>query len=370
MTDYASIHQPVLLGQCVSLVAPALQDPGSIAVDCTLGLAGHTIAFLKAAPQARVLGIDRDAEALAMATERIAGEGLSDRFIPVHAAFDAFGRVLDDQGIDRVNAVFMDLGLSSLQIDEADRGFSYAHDAPLDMRMDVSQPLTAQRVLAEYPERELVRIFRAYGEERFSRQIAREIVRRRAQEPPTTSAQLNRLADEVVPQAHRPAGNPAKRVFQALRIEVNGELDKLAGTLPQIACRLAPNGRLVVESYHSLEDKTVKSFMNEGLRVDAPADMPVIPDDAQPFFAPLTRGAVQAGPDEIAANPRSASVRLRGVELVRPLPARWRQRFRHDAQVARDHESARDAGENRGRHGGRGRHDDMTARNTTSRRRG
>ena len=291
MTDYASIHQPVLLEQCVSLVAPALQDPGSIAVDCTLGLAGHTIAFLKAAPQARVLGIDRDAEALAMATERIAGEGLSDRFIPVHAAFDAFGQVLDDQGIDRVNAVFMDLGLSSLQIDETDRGFSYAHDAPLDMRMDVSQPLTAQRVLAEYPERELVRIFRAYGEERFSRQIAREIVRRRAQEPLTTSAQLNRLVDEVVPQAHRPAGNPAKRVFQALRIEVNGELDKLAGTLPQIACRLAPNGRLVVESYHSLEDKTVKSFMNEGLRVDAPADMPVIPDDAQPFFAPLTRGA-------------------------------------------------------------------------------
>ena len=142
MTDYASIHQPVLLEQCVSLVAPALQDPGSIAVDCTLGLAGHTIAFLKAAPQARVLGIDRDAEALAMATERIAGEGLSDRFIPVHAAFDAFGQVLDDQGIDRVNAVFMDLGLSSLQIDETDRGFSYAHDAPLDMRMDVSQPLT------------------------------------------------------------------------------------------------------------------------------------------------------------------------------------------------------------------------------------
>lgn len=130
MTDYASIHQPVLLEQCVSLVAPALQDPGSIAVDCTLGLAGHTIAFLKAAPQARVLGIDRDAEALAMATERIAGEGLSDRFIPVHAAFDAFGQVLDDQGIDRVNAVFMDLGLSSLQIDETDRGFSYAHAPP------------------------------------------------------------------------------------------------------------------------------------------------------------------------------------------------------------------------------------------------
>ena len=327
MTDYASIHQPVLLEQCVSLVAPALQDPGSIAVDCTLGLAGHTIAFLKAAPQARVLGIDRDAEALAMATERIAGEGLSDRFIPVHAAFDAFGQVLDDQGIDRVNAVFMDLGLSSLQIDETDRGFSYAHDAPLDMRMDVTQPLTARQVLSEYSFADLVRIFRTYGEERFSKQIAREIVRRRETEPLTTSGQLNRLVDEVVPQAHRPAGNPAKRVFQALRIEVNGELDKLAGTLPQIANHLAVGGRLVVESYHSLEDKTVKTFMAQGLKADVPADMPVIPPDMQPFFKELTRGAIKADETEIAMNPRSASVRLRAVELIRPIPDRWRKRF-------------------------------------------
>ena len=336
MTDYASIHQPVLLEQCVSLVAPALQDPGSIAVDCTLGLAGHTIAFLKAAPQARVLGIDRDAEALAMATERIAGEGLSDRFIPVHAAFDAFGQVLDDQGIDRVNAVFMDLGLSSLQIDETERGFSYSHDAPLDMRMDVTQPLTAEQVLAEYSFADLVRIFRAYGEERFSKQIAREIVRRRETEPLTTSGQLNRLVDEVVPQAHRPAGNPAKRVFQALRIEVNGELDKLASTLPQAANRLHVGGRLVVESYHSLEDKTVKSFMAQGLRVDVPAGLPVIPPDAQPFFTDLTRGAIKADEHEIAANPRSASVRLRAVEVSREIPSRWRKRFTQTAQGLND----------------------------------
>lgn len=191
-------------------------------MDCTLGLAGHSIAFLKAAPQARLIGIDRDSEALGLATERMEREGLADRFIPVHAAFDQLDQVLADQDIERVDAVFMDLGLSSLQIDETDRGFSYSHDAPLDMRMDVSQPLTAERILATYDAAELVRIFKEYGEERFSRQIARAIVARRDKEPFTTTAQLNRLVDEVVPQAHRPAGNPAKRVFQALRIEVNG----------------------------------------------------------------------------------------------------------------------------------------------------
>ena len=321
MTDVTTIHQPVLLRDCVDLVAPALAKPGSIAVDCTLGLAGHSTAFLKASPNARLIGIDRDTEALALAT-------------PVHAAFDDFSQVLSDQGVDKVNAVFMDLGLSSLQIDETERGFSYSHDAPLDMRMDVTQPLTAEQVLAEYSFADLVRIFRTYGEERFSKQIAREIVRRRETEPLTTSGQLNRLVDEVVPQAHRPAGNPAKRVFQALRIEVNGELDKLAGTLPQIANHLAVGGRLVVESYHSLEDKTVKAFMNQGLKVDAPADMPVVPPDMMPFFKELTRGAIKADAEEIANNPRSASVRLRAVELTRPIPARWRKRFDQGADYA------------------------------------
>ena len=318
MTDVTTIHQPVLLRDCVDLVAPALAKPGSIAVDCTLGLAGHSTAFLKASPNARLIGIDRDTEALALATKRMEMDGLADRFTPVHAAFDDFSQVLSDQGVDKVNAVFMDLGLSSLQIDETERGFSYSHDAPLDMRMDVTQPLTAEQVLAEYSFADLVRIF----------------VRWRETEPLTTSGQLNRLVDEVVPQAHRPAGNPAKRVFQALRIEVNGELDKLAGTLPQIANHLAVGGRLVVESYHSLEDKTVKAFMNQGLKVDAPADMPVVPPDMMPFFKELTRGAIKADAEEIANNPRSASVRLRAVELTRPIPARWRKRFDQCADYA------------------------------------
>lgn len=327
MVDYNAIHSPVLLRECVDLVTPALNTPDSIIVDCTLGLAGHSLAFLEAAPQARLIGIDRDAEALALAQQRIAEAGFGSRFTPVHAAFDEFEQVLSDQGIHSVQAVFMDLGLSSLQIDEADRGFSYAHDAPLDMRMDVNQDTTAASILAQYSLNELTHIFKVYGEERFSRPIAKAIVRERELTPFLTSSQLNELVDRVVPQSHRPAGNPAKRVFQALRIEVNGELEKLSRTLPQIGNHLAIGGRLVVESYHSLEDKTVKAFMAQGLRIDAPAGLPVIPDDAQPFFKAVTRGAVQANEEQIAHNPRSASVRLRGVELTRPVPKRWRAEF-------------------------------------------
>ena len=350
MIDVTNIHQPVLLDDCVNLVAPALQHEGAVAVDCTLGLAGHSTAFLKAAPQARLIGIDRDSEALALATERMVQEGLSDRFTPVHAAFDQLDQVLADQGVERVDAVFMDLGLSSLQIDETDRGFSYSHDAPLDMRMDVSQNLTAERILADYDMASLIRVFREYGEERFARQIAREIVLRRTQTPVTTTGQLNALVEDVVPKAHRPAGNPAKRVFQALRIEVNGELDKLSSTLPQAANRLQVGGRLVVESYHSLEDKTVKSFMAQGLKIDAPANLPIVPDDAQPFFRELTRGAIKADDEERQRNPRSASVRLRAVELSRRIPERWRERFAQTAANPKESNTTR----NNGKHGRRG----------------
>lgn len=338
MVDITEIHRPVLLEDCVRLVTDGLAETKSpVIVDCTLGLAGHATAFLKAAPHARLVGIDRDGEALGLATERMEREGLSDRFTPVHAAFDHCAEALDDLGLTEVNAVFMDLGLSSLQIDETDRGFSYSHDAPLDMRMDPSQPLTARRVLAEYDEAALARIFKDYGEERFARPIARAIVRRRQEEGELTgSGALVELVDRVIPQGHRAAGNPAKRVFQALRIEVNGELDKLARTLPQAACRLAVGGRLVVESYHSLEDRTVKGFMAQGLKADVPAGLPVVPEDAKPFFEELTRGAIKADRREIEDNPRSASVRLRAVRLARPLPDRWRVRFERDAAAIPD----------------------------------
>ncbi|WEV63594.1 16S rRNA (cytosine(1402)-N(4))-methyltransferase RsmH [Bifidobacterium sp. ESL0732] len=332
MTDLNNIHTPVLLDECVRLVAPALEHPDAVVVDCTLGLAGHATAFLKAAPQARLVGIDRDEEALSMATERMEEAGLGARFTPIHAAFDEFDDVLENLGLKHVDAAFMDLGLSSLQIDETDRGFSYSHDAPLDMRMDTSQSLDAAQILAQYSESQLVRIFREYGQERFSKPIARAIVRQREKEPLKTSSQLDALVDRVVPKSHRAKGNPAKRVFQALRIEVNGELDKLKRTLPQIANRLELGGRLVVESYHSLEDRTVKTFMAQGLVVDAPADLPIVPADAQPFFKELTRGAIKADEAEIEHNPRSAPVRLRGVELTREIPERWRNRFAEDAK--------------------------------------
>ncbi|WEV58537.1 16S rRNA (cytosine(1402)-N(4))-methyltransferase RsmH [Bifidobacterium sp. ESL0728] len=339
MSDFNNIHTPVLLHECVRLVTPALEHQDAVVVDCTLGLAGHATAFLKAAPQARLIGIDRDEEALSMATQRMEEEGLESRFTPVHAAFDEFGDVLENLGLKRVDAAFMDLGLSSLQIDETDRGFSYSHDAPLDMRMDTTQSLDAAQILAEYSEDELTHIFREYGQERFSKPIARAIVRQREKEPLKTSRQLDELVDRVVPKAHRAKGNPAKRVFQALRIEVNGELDKLKRTLPQIANRLAVGGRLVVESYHSLEDRTVKTFMAQGLSVDAPADLPVVPADAQPFFKELTRGAIKADEAEIEHNPRSAPVRLRGVELTREIPERWRNRFAQDARENPGHGS-------------------------------
>lgn len=342
MVDYGQIHRPVLLEECVELVSGALRRTPAIAVDCTLGLAGHTLAFLQSSPHARVIGIDRDAEALAMATARLEEAGVADRFTPVHAAFDALSDVLEHEGIDEVQAVFMDLGLSSLQIDERDRGFSYSHDAPLDMRMDTSQNVTAQEILATYDEAQLTHIFKTYGEERFAKQIARRIVQTRTTHPLTSSRELNELVNDVIPMKHRGSGNPAKRVFQALRIEVNGELDKLAQTLPQAANHLAVNGRLIVESYHSLEDRIVKNFMAQGLRTDAPVDMPVVPPDMQPFFKALTKGAVKADEQERERNPRAASVRLRAVELVRPLPQRWRRHFTQDAQEnAYAHQSRR-----------------------------
>ncbi|BDR53278.1 ribosomal RNA small subunit methyltransferase H [Bombiscardovia nodaiensis] len=327
LSSLSQIHQPVLLDECVQLVSTALTPENPWVVDCTLGLAGHATAFLKAVPAARLLGIDRDQEALGLAQERMQAEGLSDRFLPVHAAFDQLDEILNAHQLNQVSAVFMDLGLSSLQIDERARGFSYSQDAPLDMRMDSSQELTAAQVLATYSLDDLTRIFKDYGEERFARPIARRVVQTRERAPLRTSSQLDRLVDAVVPKAHRAPGNPAKRVFQALRIEVNGELDKLVSTLPQAASHLRLGGRLVVESYHSLEDRTVKRFMASGLKFDLPQGLPVVPEQAQPFFEDLTHGALKASGQQVVSNPRSASVRLRAVQLTRPIPAERQQEW-------------------------------------------
>ena len=316
MNDYATIHQPVLLERCVELVAPALDHDGAVAVDCTLGLAGHTIAFLKASPRARLIGIDRDAQALAMATERVRAEGLADRFTPVHAAFDAFSQVLDDVGVRRVDAVFMDLGLSSLQIDETERGFSYSHDAPLDMRMDVSQPLTAERVLAEYDEPALTRIFRTYGEERYAPAIARAIVRARETAPVKTTLELVEIIKSAMPPAAlREKQHPAKRSFQAIRIAVNGELDALPPMLRAAVDGLNPGGRLAVITFHSLEDRIVKRTLAELARgCVCPPEFPVCVCGKKPQVRLVTRKPVTAGGAELEENPRARSAKLRVAE--------------------------------------------------------
>ena len=318
--DAASRHAPVMLRRCVELLAPALSEPGSVLVDCTLGMGGHTQAVLEAVPHARVIGLDRDAEAIALASERLAGYG--ERFVAVRAVYDELPDVLVDRGLDAVAAVLMDLGVSSLQLDEVERGFSYAHDAPLDMRMDQSTGRTAAEVLATYSEGELSRVLREWGEERFAGRIARRIVQRRESEPLERTAQLVDVVRSAVPAAARQAGgHPAKRTFQALRIEVNAELDVLARAVPAAVEALAVGGRIVVESYHSLEDRIVKRELARGATSSAPPGLPVEPQTHRPYLKLLTRGAERADELEIAANPRSQSVRLRAAERLRLTPA-------------------------------------------------
>jgi 16S rRNA (cytosine1402-N4)-methyltransferase len=309
-------HVPVLLERVVALLAPALERDGAVAVDATLGLGGHTEALLAAYPHLRVIGIDRDPAALAAATRRLATFG--DRLTAAHATYDRILDVIAEEGLDRVDGVLMDLGVSSMQLDERDRGFSYAADAPLDMRMDPTTGPTAADILATYDERELTRILRAYGEEKFAPRIAKAVVRRRQTAPVTRSSELVDIVRASIPQAaRREGGNPAKRTFQALRVEVNGELATLERALPAAIEALRVGGRLVVMAYQSLEDRIVKQEFARHTSVSVPHDLPFVPDSAQPALRLVTKGAEQADDAERARNPRSAPVRLRAVERVR-----------------------------------------------------
>lgn len=309
-------HVPVMVDRVVALLAPALQDPGAVLLDATLGLGGHSAAVLASCPQARLVGLDRDPEALRQATARLAE--YAERVTVVHSVYDALRAVLADLGAPRVSGVLFDLGVSSLQLDEPRRGFAYATDAPLDMRMDPSSGLTAADVLNTYSAPDLARLLARYGEERFARRIADAVVRARAREPFTRSARLVELVRAAVPAAtRRTGGNPAKRTFQALRIEVNDELGALERALPAAVQALSVGGRIVVLSYHSLEDRLAKRVLAAGAATRAPAGMPIVPPEAEPQLRLLTRGAEQAGPDEVAANPRAASVRLRAAERIR-----------------------------------------------------
>ena len=310
-------HVPVALERVLELLAPAVEAAGdrAVVVDTTLGLGGHSRAFLETFERARVIGIDRDPNALRISRERLADFG--DRFLAVEAVYDDIARVVADAGAPTVSAVLFDLGVSSMQLDQAERGFAYAQDAPLDMRMDASGPLTAADVLNEYDARDLARVLRVYGEEKFAKRIADNVVRARETEPFTTSARLVDLVRESIPQAaRRTGGNPAKRTFQALRIEVNDELRVYERALPAALDVLEVGGRVVVLSYHSLEDRITKRGFSAVTTSTAPRDLPIVPEDQRPRFTLLTRGAEVASPAEIEANPRAASVRVRAVERV------------------------------------------------------
>ena len=308
-------HVPVLLPRVAELLEPALRDRPAVLVDATLGLGGHAAALLAAHPRLTLVGLDRDPQALALAGRRLVA--FADRIHLVHAVYDRIADVLGELGHPRVDGVLFDLGVSSLQLDATERGFSYARDADLDMRMDPSRGPTAADVLNTYPVPELARVLREYGEERFASRIASAIARRRARSPLRRSAELVELLYEAVPAAsRRTGGHPAKRTFQALRIEVNGELEALAAAVPAALDALAVGGRVVVLAYHSLEDRIVKRELVERARSRTPEGLPVELPGHGPELRLLTRGAETAGDDEIADNPRAASVRLRAAERI------------------------------------------------------
>ncbi len=309
-------HVPVLRDRVIALLAPALESPGAVLVDATLGLGGHAEQALTDFPDLRLVGLDRDPEALRLSGERLAGFG--ERVTLVHAVYDELPDVLADLGYREIQGILFDLGVSSMQLDEAERGFAYSQDAPLDMRMDPTTGITAADVVNTYSAADLARVLRQYGEEKFAGRIAARIVVERNVAPITTSARLVDLVRAAIPAAaRRTGGNPAKRTFQALRIEVNGELDALRRAIPAAIDALAVGGRIVVMSYQSLEDRIVKRALAVGAHPDVPAGLPVVPESLQPWLRLLTRGAELADDDEIAANPRAASVRVRAAERTR-----------------------------------------------------
>lgn len=308
-------HVPVLLERSLDLLAPALERPDAVMVDATLGLGGHTEAALDRFSGLTVVGLDRDTDALAASGERLTRFG--SRFRPVHTVYDGIREALDDLDLPAADAVLFDLGVSSMQLDEAERGFAYSQDAPLDMRMDRTTGPTAADVLAEYPEEELRRIFYAYGEEKLAPRYARRIVEARLSAPIARSAELNQIIFDATPRSAQRTGHPAKRVYQALRIEVNAELAALEVALPAALESLTIGGRIVVLAYQSLEDRIVKRELAARSRSTAPAGLPMELPEHRPEFRLLVRGAELADEAERARNPRAIPVRLRAAERLR-----------------------------------------------------
>jgi 16S rRNA (cytosine1402-N4)-methyltransferase len=316
MGTAAAAHLPVMRDRVLELLAPALAPPGAVLVDATLGRAGHAFALLAAHPGLRLIGIDTDATAIEESRQALTGFG--DRVTLVQAVYDELPQILAGAGHAAAQGILFDLGVSSPQLDDASRGFAYSQDAPLDMRMNQAGRLTAAEVLNTYPADRLARVLREYGEERFARRIADAVVRERTRAPLTSTSRLAEIVRDSIPApARRTGGNPAKRTFQALRIEVNGEIEVLHRALPAALDAIAVGGRIVALAYHSLEDRAVKRALAARTADTTPPGLPVSLEAARPRFRLLTRGAERPATAELAANPRAASARLRAAERIR-----------------------------------------------------
>ncbi|MEN9325274.1 MAG: hypothetical protein RL414_1028 [Actinomycetota bacterium] len=313
-------HIPVALNRCIDLLSPgiekAIADRGSaVVVDATLGLGGHTRALLEKFEELRIIGFDRDTAAIEIARESVAP--FTDRLTIIHAVFDQIETSLNNLGIDAIDGALFDLGVSSMQLDEADRGFAYSQEAPLDMRMDQSQGQTAHDILQNYEKNSLVRILRAYGDEKFAPRIVDNIIAARDKGVLNSTKALAELVKESIPAAaRRTGGNPAKRTFQALRIEVNQELAAVERAIPAAMKMLRVNARIVVMSYQSLEDKIVKSYFTQACTSTTPRGLPVELPNSQAKFMFVINGSESATEAEIAENPRAQSMRHRAIEKV------------------------------------------------------
>ena len=316
MKEGKMIHTPVMLERCVALLTPSIERSSSpIVVDATLGMGGHSEALLERFPRLRIVGLDRDKEAIAIASNRL--ERFAKRINVVHAVYDEIAEVLSELGISGVDGILFDLGVSSLQLDQVERGFSYAHTAPLDMRMDNSTGMTAADVLENYEKSQLIRILKVYGEERFASRIAENIIKARTAGSLRTTTDLADLVKASIPApARRLGGNPAKRTFQAIRIEVNQEIEILKRALPKALGATKVGGRLVVMSFQSLEDKIVKEIFQEASESKSPRELPVEIESLKAKFALVFRGSEKASEVEIKENSRAQSVRLRAIERV------------------------------------------------------
>ena len=309
-------HIPIALERCIALLTPAIEkSENPIVIDATLGMGGHSKALLATFPKLKIIGFDRDLGAIEIAKQNLQDQ--IDRVVVVHKVYDQISNVLSQMGLNEVDGILFDLGVSSMQLDTAERGFAYSQDAPLDMRMDQSQGLSAQEILDSYSRSDLVRIIRNFGEEKFATRIVDNIIEARESGQLKSTKELAELVKRSIPAAtRRTGGNPAKRTFQALRIEVNQELEVLTRAIPQAVSAIGIGGRVVVMSYQSLEDKIVKSEFTKVTTPTTPLGLPIDLPNSQASYKLIIRGSESASDVEIVENARAQSMRLRAIERV------------------------------------------------------